>query len=198
MTPCNCDRLIHVVSGTVLLVITFFLWDRWRTPQMPPDIQGAQQSYAAAVETVTVTITKTDRATQRVAAAAGELRTALDSTTEQLSTARETLEDSLATIDTLRSTLAQTVTLAETLTTRVETYMGTVDSLQTSFQAERQSFQAALVAADTLVATQQRALEQQRCRILFFNCPSRKTSAVLGAGAVVVVGTAIKLFVPQL
>lgn len=198
MTPLQRDRIIHIGSGVLVLLIAVWLWRAWERPTTPPDIAGAAQNYAAAVETVTVTVVRTDRATARVAASVGQLRTALDSTTEQLDAAKATLADTAATLDTLRTILAQTVTLAETLTVRVETYMTAVDSLQTSFQAERQSFQVALTAADTLVATQQRALEQQRCRILFFNCPSRKTSAALGAGAVVVGATALKLLIPRL
>lgn len=181
------DRFIHIGSGVLLLLVTAGLWYTWRMPDMPPDITEAQQTYAVAVETVTVTITKTDRSMQRTAAAAGQLQTALASTEAQLTQAQATLDDTLATIDTLRTTLRQTVTLAETLTVRVATYVAAVDSMQTSFLAERQTFQAALTAADTVIARQEQALRQKQCRILFVPCPSRKTSAVLGA-AVTLVG----------
>lgn len=121
----------------------------------------------------------------RQAVANRRLSAALADTRAQLADARAVLADTAASIPDLRDMLSITTQRAESLVTVVEAFQAATDSANAAHARERAALMSVLTYTDSTATAWKRAYEASqragRCRVLFLPCPSRTTSALLGA-----------------
>lgn len=129
--------------------------------------------------------TAVGRAEEGVSVADQTLGLALDS-------ARIVLADQRATNAELRATIAYLLPKVDTLRMSVSTYRDSVNAMQMASLRERYAAQALIAAQDSTIRAFRDLAESRKCAVGPFDCPSRKTSFLLG-GAVGVVAVLLLL-----
>ena len=155
------------------------------------------QAVAERARFVTDSVTAaTDSVTRRVTIVSRGTRRVNDALRVAVAGADSVMQDSIAFSDTLyvlrlRASLANVTEQARALSDSTDVLLGSVERLLASQSAERQAWLAERAATASVVAAQQRVIEQSRCRVMSVPCPTRVQSAIVGAAGMLLLILAI-------